>query len=86
MIWQFNTYRVEWWTEVYETDQYGRRETKGKVFYKSAWPDRASAMADLDRVSTRGLPHMRRVSDKAPHEYHDCDVRRVEVLQKDSQE
>lgn len=76
----YKTYRVEWWTEVYEVDQYGMPARSRPLVYSAVFPTKDQAEADLRRIAK---PHpyvkTRWVSELCKHEYHDCCVRRVEV-------
>ena len=72
---QHKTYRVEWRTEVYQEDQYGRREQDAKPFYSKPWPNRELAGEDLERIA-KPSPYVqgRWVSDLATNEYHGCGI------------
>lgn len=76
----YETYRVEWLTEVYPVDQYGHA-MDGPPYYVAKHPTREAAQADLERIAK---PHEfvqgRWVSDLCNHSYHECGVRPVKVL------
>lgn len=81
MTWTYRTYRCEWVTEVYGVDQYDQRTRDCITYYEQAWPTKAEADADLERVSK---PHpypsvTRRISDLVNHAYCDAAVRYREV-------
>jgi hypothetical protein len=79
------TYRCEWVAEVYQVDQYDRRQPGADypLFYEKAWPTREQALADLEAV-TAPDPHVpdRRRFPNAPHDYYSCGVRYREVEEK----
>jgi hypothetical protein len=71
----YKVYRVEWYCEVWETDQYGQER---EIIYSKSFATREEALKDLERVSTPH-PHVscRRVANRdiCKHTYHDCGVR-----------
>jgi hypothetical protein len=69
------TVRVEWCSEIYETDQYGQER---EIIYSKSFATREEATKDLESIS-QPHPHVsgRRVANRdiCSHTYHDCRVR-----------